>query len=213
MKTYIILFLFVVTGFSVFAQQDEKAKEILDKVSAKTKAYKTIKAEFQFTISNKTEGINESQNGSIQIKGDKYTLSIKGQDVISDGKSIYTILKDASEVQINSIPDESEEDYISPNKIFTLYEKGFKFKYIKKEGGFHIINLYPKEAKEKSYHRIVLYVSTTKSEITKVMVYGKDGSTTTYSIKSFSSNAAIPDTKFTFNKANYPKFEIIDLRD
>ena len=213
MKTLIILFLTTITSISIFAQQDAKAKGILDKVSAKTKAYKTIKADFQFTISNKSEGINESQTGSIQIKGDKYTLSIQGQEVISDGKSIYTVLKDASEVQINSKPDESEEEYISPNKIFTLYETGFKYKYVKEELGIHVINLYPNDAEARNYHRIVLHVNASKYEINKVVVYGKDGSITTYTIKSFSHNTEIPDSKFTFDKSKYPKFEIIDLRD
>ncbi len=213
MKTLIIFLLSITTSFSITAQQDEKAKSILDKVSVKTKAYKTLKAEFQFTISNKASGVNESQIGAIQIKGDKYFLSIKGQDVISDGKSIYTILKDASEIQINNIPDKTEEEYISPNKIFTIYENGFKYKYVKEEEGFHIINLYPKNAENKAYHTITLYVNSSKNEITKVKVNGKDGSLTTYTVKSFTPDVAIPDTQFTFDKSKYPKFEIIDLRE
>jgi outer membrane lipoprotein-sorting protein len=213
MKSLVILLITSIVGLSVNAQQDEKAKGILDKLSAKTKAYKTIQAEFQFTLSNKSEGTNESQTGKIEIKGDKYFLSIKGQDVISDGKSITTILKDASEVQINSMPDESDEGYISPNKIFSLYETGFKYKYVKEEAGNDIINLYPNNAEEKAFHRIALYINKAKAEITKVIVYGKDGTNTTYTIKVFTPNATIADSKFTFDKAKHPKFEVIDLRD
>jgi outer membrane lipoprotein carrier protein len=213
MKSFFILLLTGIIGLSAAAQQDEKAKAILDQLSAKTKAYKTIKAEFQFTLSNAKEKINETQLGNIEIKGEKYFLSIKGQDVLSDGKSISTILKDASEVQINSMPEEDEEGYISPNKIFSMYETGFKYKYLKEENGLDIINLYPIKAEEKAYHRIVLYISKAKNEITKVIVHGKDASTTTYTIKSFTTNINIPDTKFTFDKTKYPKFEIIDLRD
>ncbi len=213
MKSLIIILLTVATSFSAIAQQDQKAKTILDKLSAKTKSYKTIKAEFKFTISNKSEGINETQTGKIQIKGDKYFLSIAGQDVISNGAAIYTILKDAEEVQINSIPDEDEEEYISPNKIFTLYESGFKYKFVKEENGIQTINLYPKDAEEKEFHRIALYINKAKTQISKVKVYGKDGSTTTYSIKTFTTNTTIPDTNFSFNKAKHPNFEIVDLRD
>lgn len=213
MKSLIILFLAVATSFSALAQQDQKAKTILDKLSAKTKAYKTIKAEFQFNISNKSEGINESQTGKIQIKGDKYVLSISGQEVISNGSTIYTIIKDAEEVQINSMPDEDEEDFISPNTIFTLYETGFKYKYVKEDKGMHIINLYPKDAEDKEFHRIALYINKAKNQISKVKIYGKDGSTTTYSIKAFTANSAIPDSNFSFDKSKYPKFEIVDLRD
>jgi outer membrane lipoprotein-sorting protein len=213
MKKLSIITFSLLISLGSFAQQDTKAKGILDRLSAKTKAYKTIKAEFQFTINNKTEGINESQKGNIQIKGDKYFLSIAGQDVISNGKDIYTVLKDAEEVQINNMPDEDEEGFISPNNIFTLYEDGFKYKYVKEENGEHIINLYPKEVEDKDFHRIALYINKTKNQISTVKIYGKDGSLTTYKIKSFTTNATITDTMFSFDKTKHPSFEVVDLRD
>lgn len=211
MKSLFILFIAGITSYSAVAQEDTKAKEILDKLSAKTKSYNTIKADFQFTMVNKTEGTNESQSGKIEIKGDKYFLSISGQDVISDGKNMWTILKDAEEVQINEI-DEEDEDAISPNKIFTLYEKGFKYKYVKEDKGIQIINLYPKAAADKSYHRIALYINKAKNEISKVKVYGKDGTITSYKIKVFTPNASISDSRFTFDKSKYSTYEVIDLR-
>lgn len=211
MKSLFILFIAGITSYSAVAQEDTKAKEILDKLSAKTKSYNTIKADFQFTMINKTEGTNESQSGKIEIKGDKYFLSISGQDVISDGKNMWTILKDAEEVQINEI-DEEDEDAISPNKIFTLYEKGFKYKYVKEDKGIQIINLYPKAAADKSYHRIALYINKAKNEISKVKVYGKDGTITSYKIKVFTPNASISDSRFTFDKSKYSTYEVIDLR-
>lgn len=214
MKTIITLIVTTLISISSFAQEtDTKAKAILDKLSAKTKAYTTIKAEFQYSISNKNEGINESQTGKIQIKGDNYYLTIQGQDVISNGKGMWTVLKESKEIHLNDLPDEDEEDYISPNKIFTLYEDGFKYKFVKEENGIQIINLYPNAAEEKSFHRIVLYINKAKTQITKVKVYGKDGSIFTYKIKTFTPNQTIPDSKFIFNKANYPGYEIIDLRE
>ncbi len=211
MRSIVILIFAYLSIFPAFSQDDAKAKEILDKLSAKTKAYKTIEANFQFTMVNKTDGMNETQDGSIMIKGDSYNLSISGQNVISDGKNVWTVLKDAEEVQINEI-DEEDEGAISPNKIFTLYEEGFKYKYLKEENGFHIINLYPKNPAEKAYHRIALYVNKVKNEISKVIVYGKDGTDTTYKIKSFASNTTIPESKFSFDKTKYSGYEIIDLR-
>lgn len=211
MKGVFILLLAVLTSYTGMAQEDAKAKAILNKLSAKTKAYTTIKAEFQFAMVNKAEGTNESQTGKIQLKGDKYTLSISGQEVISDGKNIWTVLNDAEEVQINEI-DEDDDESISPNKIFTMYESGFKSKFVKEENGSQIINLYPKAAEEKSYHRIALYINKAKNEMKMIKVYGKDGTTTTYTIKTFLANSSIPDAKFTFDKTKYSKFEIIDLR-
>jgi len=212
MKNLIFLFISSLIALSSVAQDDVKAKAILDKLSAKTKKYTSIKTTFDYQIINKAEGLNEKQAGSLQIKGEKYYLSIKGQDVFSDGKSIYTLLKDAEEVQINSIPDENEEDVISPNTIFTLYEKGFKYKYVKEENGNDIINLYPNNPQDKSFHRVEVQINKTKGEIYKVTVFGKDGTDMSYIIKTFTPNIAITDDTFVYSKAKYPKYDVIDLR-
>ncbi|MBL1233006.1 MAG: outer membrane lipoprotein carrier protein LolA [Flavobacteriales bacterium] len=212
MKKLSLLLLSLTITIGIFAQEDVKAKAILDKLSEKTKKYTSIKTTFEYHIHNKTEGIDEKQTGSLQTKGNKYYLSIKGQDVFSDGKSVYTLLKDAEEVHINSIPDESEEDAISPSTIFTLYEKGFKYKYAKEEGGNDLINLYPNKPEEKSFHRVELYINKAKGEISKVVVYGKDGTNMTYTIKTFTPNVAIADATFTFDKAKYANYDVIDLR-
>ena len=212
MKGFLTLLTVIGIITSGFAQ-DEKAKGILDKLSAKTKSYSTIKAEFQLTLINKSEGLNETQSGSIYLKGEKYFISIQGQDIICDGKSMWTHIKESEEVQINDLPDEDEEEYISPSKIFTLYEDGFKYKFLKDENGIQIINLYPKASDDKSFHRIALFINKAKNQISKVKVYGKDGTTFIYKIKTFSPNVSISDTKFKFDKAKHPGVEVIDLRD
>ena len=189
-----------------------KAKGILDKLSAKTKSYSTIKADFTYSMVNKTDGVNETQNGKIDIKGNKYVLSIQGQDIISDGKTIWTYLKESEEVQINSI-SEDDEGAINPNKIFTLYEEGFKYQFVEEKNNIQTVNLYPKDANEKPYHRIALFIDKLKGEISEVKIHGKDGTLTTYKIKKFTPNTAISEAHFTFDKTKHPNVEVIDLRD
>ena len=79
--------------------------------------------------------------------------------------------------------------------------------------GLRLLIYTQKKAEEKSFHRIVLFINKAKNQITKVKVYGKDGSIFTYSIKTFTPNQTISESKFTFNKANYTGYEIIDLRE
>lgn len=212
MKKISLLIFAGIFAFNIHAQIDTKAKGILDKLSAKTKSYSTIKADFVYSMVNKSDGVNESQNGKIELKGDKYVLSIQGQDIISDGKTIWTYIKESEEVQINSISEDDDEG-ISPNKIFTLYEEGFKYKFVEEKDNIQTINLYPKDANEKPYHRISLFINKTKGQITKVKVFGKDGTLTTYKIKTFTPNTTISDARFTFDKSKHPNVEIIDLRD
>ena len=211
-------FLSLVLTISVLAgqaQTDAKAKAILDKLSAKTKAYTSIKADFNYTLNNKSEDINETQAGSIAIKGEKYVLKIAGQEIRSDGNSIWTYLKDAEEVQITEV-DEDNEDNITPTKIFTMYEKGYRHEYVKDEtvNGVltSIVNIYPLDLDDKSYHTVKLYINKAKTEITKIKILGKEGDIYTYKIKSFQPNVTISDGEFTFKASDYPGVEIIDLR-
>ena len=156
MKLFNLILLALLIPFGSVAQ-DAKAKGILDALSKKTKTYSSMQADFEYQMLNKKDGIDETQTGKLLSKGEKYRLNIAGQIVISDGKSVWTILPDAEEVQLSDVPEENEsEEYISPNNILTLWEKGFKYKYDSEAnlGGkaVDVINLYPIEAKEKSFH-------------------------------------------------------------
>ncbi len=214
MNRITILLLATIVTLNLSAQQiDAKAKGILDKLSAKTKAYTSIKAEFQFSISSKKDGVGEIQEGAVTLKGNKYNLLIKGQEVISDGKTVWTYIKESNEVQINAISSDENDGNLSPDKLFTLYEKGFKYKFVEEKNNIYSINLYPNDANAKSFHRITLFIDKIKNEIKEVKVFGKDGSETSYKIKTFTTNITITDSQFTFDKTKHPKVEVIDLRD
>ncbi len=197
--------------------QDTKAKGILDKLSAKTKTYTTISASFEYTMKNVAEDIEESQSGSLITQGEKYHLEIAGQIIISDGKTVWTVLDEAEEVQINDVPDADEmEDYISPTNILTLWEKGFKYKYNKSMilngAEVDVINLYPEESDEQSFHTIKLYVNKTKMIVDQIDIKGKDGTDFVYIIKTFKTNENIVADTFVFSTAKNPSYDVIDLR-
>ena len=109
--------------------QDQKAKAILDKVSEKTKGYKTISVEFNMTITGADmPTVNES--GKAFLKGDKYKVELVDQDIYCDGETITTHVKEDEECYTSSVED-SEEEMITPNKLLTIWEDGYKYKYIK----------------------------------------------------------------------------------
>jgi len=216
MRIIISILLGLLLNVNLIAQ-DSKAKGILDELSANTKGYTSMKADFTYQMLNKADDIDESQEGSLLTKGDKYRLNIAGQLLVSDGKTVWTILEDAEEVQINNVPEDDEEgDIVSPNKILNLWEKGFKFQYDKEaaiEGeNYDVINLFPIEAKEKSFHTIKLFVKKDRTRIGKITIKGKDGTDYIYSIKKFEANPAVSDQKFSFSANDYPDFDMIDLR-
>ena len=206
--------LFILTFASLQAQEDKKAKAILDKLSAKTKAYTSIRTEFSYSLVNKDRKINNSQFWKLLLKGDKYRLDMGDQLIISDGKTMWKILKNDKEVEIST--PSAKEDALNPKNIFTMYEKGFKFKYIKEEklGSkiVHVIDLFPIIPKEKDYNSIRLFIDKTALQVLKSEIKGKNGNVYTYDIKKFSTNETVDEGQLTFKKAEFPGYEINDLR-
>ncbi|PCJ85479.1 MAG: hypothetical protein COA57_07645 [Flavobacteriales bacterium] len=195
--------------------KDPEAKKILDELSAKTKTYKSIRVEFSYNLYNKDEDIDETQEGIVTMMGDKYKLEIAGQEILNNGETQWVYIKDDDEVQIDDAPDPSEdEDAISPIKLFTIYEKGFKYKYFGEETKngktTQIIKLYPIDANKKSYHTIILNVDKTKKQFDSIQVLSKDGNKYTYMLKKFETNLGLNDSYFNFDTSKAG--DVIDLR-
>jgi outer membrane lipoprotein carrier protein len=209
-RNIIIALLSIGTLNCVNAQNDPKAKSILDELSAKTKAYTSIKAEFSF-VTEKKDKTKDTQNGKIQTKGKKYKLEIPGHEIYCDGKTVWEYIKDANEVQIKDMETEGE-GAINPSNIFTIYEKGFKYKFEGEDATTQTISLFPENPDKKKYHTAKLFINKTKKEITSVKMMMKDGTTQTYTIKSFTPNVAIPDADFTFDTKAHPGVSVEDLR-
>jgi outer membrane lipoprotein carrier protein len=199
-------------------EQDPKAKKILDEVSAKTKTYSSINAEFSYTLENKAKKTSETHTGKLTSKGNKFKLEVANQTIINDGKTSWTILPESKEVQINSVSASDKDESINPSNIFTIYEKGFKYQFEKeqilKNGGVQqVIKLFPTDPKKKNFHQAILTVDKTKKQIVSLKVFGKDGQDVTYNVKKFEPNTVANDAPFTFTQATYKGYEIVDLRE
>ncbi|MBI5217453.1 MAG: outer membrane lipoprotein carrier protein LolA [Bacteroidia bacterium] len=196
---------------------DAKAKEILDKVSAKTKAYKTIKADFVINREDKKDvKKSNTQKGTIWIKGSKYKLDVLGTITYCDGKTRWAYIKESKEINITE-PDKKTDNLVDPTKVFTIYEKGYKYKFMyeKFEDGLQLyeIDLYPETVEKIKVSRITLQIEKNENRLHCIKYVEKDGVTVTVKIAKFSPDAEISDAEVTFNKANFPGAEIIDMRD
>ena len=210
----LLSFLFIgIIGVSSYAQNN-KAKTILDKVSAKNKEYKSIATDFTFSLDNEEEDIHEISEGKIILKGNKYKLSLMGADTYFDGNLQYVHLIDAEEVSIKE-PDEDEEESMNPAKIFSIYENGFTYQYVKEEkqgaNYFHIIDLLPIDS-EKSFSSVRLQINKQSNQIEKLTSVGKDGNNITIKLNKMTPNVELKDNDFVFDTKAHPDVEVIDMR-
>ena len=167
MNWVILAALMMITGTmnAQIPNMDPKAKAILDEVSKKNKAYTTMSVDFSYSYYNKKNKSTDNQSGKIIIKGQKYRLEIAKQTVFCDGKTVWTYLKDSKEVQINNMS--TDDDAINPQNILSIWEKGYKCKYIKDEtvGGAAVqaIDLTP--LKGKKFYKVRLNIDKTKKQV------------------------------------------------
>ncbi|MDP4267121.1 MAG: outer membrane lipoprotein carrier protein LolA [Bacteroidota bacterium] len=209
---FFILCFFLIFSFKSFSQHDAKSKPILDAVTVQMKSFSSYKADFVYTLENKEQKVSENKAGTLIVKGTKYKADFAGQVVYCNGKNLYIYIKDANEVQIKDM--QTDADAITPTTIFTLWQKGFKSKFIKEElyNGItcDFIDLVP--LKGKSYYKVRLIIDKNKKQVSSITIYEKKGSAFTYRISKFVPNVPVNDTVFTFKKSDHPKVEEVDMR-
>lgn len=216
MRNIILFGLLMAFAWSGFAQQDAKAKQILSDVSAKMRSLETISVDFNFTMENKAFDMKEKNTGRLELKGQKYIVDLPdvGIKVFSDGKNLWNYMEDGNQVTITYLED-SESELMNPSTIFTIYEKGFRSKYIgeKKENNktYHQIELFP-DSPEYEIEKILLLVDKTDNIIKSAIMHGTDKNLYGVEITRLETGKSLPDSHFVFNPKNYKDIEVIDFR-
>ena len=214
MKKILSLLLVAATFVSFNAQaQDAKAKAILDKLSGKIKTMTSLKANFVFTMNDAKGASKGSKSGSFTMQGNKFKVVMPAQQIICDGRTVWTYLVSDKEVQVANYDPNAQS--ISPAKLFSgSYSKDFKSVY----GGektisgkkVDVIEMTPVSAK--GFKKVVLYVDKTTSMINGGIMYDKAGSSYGYTISGVTPNAKVAATDFTFDAKKNPGVEVVDLR-
>jgi outer membrane lipoprotein-sorting protein len=199
-------------GFSAQAQ-DVKAKALLDKVTAKIKSYNNITIDFKYSLNNAKENINQDSKGNVVMKGNQYVLSFMGITKLFDGKKTYTIVPEDEEITVSTL-NEKDETAITPSKMLTFFNKGYKFTMdiVQNVNGKKIqyIKLVPINSKDQR-KEILLGVDSKTNMIYNVIEIGKKGTKTTLTVNSFKTNQALPKNQFTFAASKYPNYYINKL--
>ncbi len=199
--------------FSNSESQDNQSTAILSKLSKTYKTYQSIKANFAISIKNPQSTGSVRQSGTLYQKGKKFRVNMSEQEIYCDGKTIWTYLKGANEVQISKFDAKAMD--INPSEIFTIYEKGFIHKYAGQvtdgTNTLDVVELTPTD-KNKGYFKVKLGIDKLANKIKEMSVYSKNGVITTYIITNFEPNIAINESYFKFNAKEKPGVIEIDLR-
>lgn len=184
---------------------DNKAKGILDAVSANYKSKNTLY--FKFSYGTGSGKISKNQTGSFYASKDKYKLKIMGNEQIFDGNKTYSINEDEQEI---TIAKQNSKETLSPVNYIDSYKKGYNIHYIGKNKNLDIIKLTP--TKNNGIKEVFLYVNTSKNNVEKIEQYSTtDKHITTITITEYKENPKVDSKIFTFNKNLYKNYLITEL--
>ncbi|MFK7774073.1 MAG: outer membrane lipoprotein carrier protein LolA [Saprospiraceae bacterium] len=212
---------FLATGFAQkkdftkVQDVDPEAQKVLEKVSKKYEAYKSIEATFSLEIEIPEEPVDK-QTGKLKQQGEKYNVDLSSYSMICDGESFWVHNKQNKEVQLNDPPEEDDEEMMAPQDFYSFYKKG-KYLYaltnaiVEKGVPLLQIEFKPLEA-DSEYSKIRMTIEKKTSAVKRIKVFSKDGSRFTLEIEDFKANKKYTKADFTFDKKKFPDVHIEDLR-
>lgn len=213
-KLYLAMVL-LISGSALMAQKnDPAAKQVLDAVSAKFKTFSSVQAGFAYKVENAAGKALSTKKGTVTMKGNKYRVSFGGQEIFSDGKTVWNYDKNSNEVTINNV--DASGGMVTPQKLFTdFYDKDFLYLLNgeKKVAGKTLqeIEMTPTD-KSKAFHKVYLQVDKAAKTIYSTRVLENGGNRYTYTVSTLKTNAPVADNQFVFDKNKYPGVEVVDLR-
>ncbi len=207
-KSY-LLFIFLLFAGSLSAQNSAQA--LLKKTLNKMSSYKNFKSDLSYSMDNDANDIHEKKTGTIYVEGDKFRIELMGQIIISDGKNMWTIIKDSKEVMLSAL-DPNDPSNISPTKILEEYsDYNAKFEKGQRKGILKTLVLTSKK-KKATFHKVTITIDSHKYLVKKFSLYDNDGNVFTYDIFNFKANVDFPKGTFTYDPKEFPGYELEDMR-
>ena len=168
-----------------YAQQDTKAKKLLDQT---TEIYQNAGGvSIHFT---------GSQNGKLLLDGNRFYLECGGVKSWFDGRTQWSYVSQNEEVTVSN-PTEEELQTINPYTWISMYKQSFNYRYAGQ-----------KTLKGKSGEEIIL----TPQKKQDICIENRQGDKQEIIVQSYRSNQNYNDATFRFNERQYPHAEIIDMR-
>ena len=210
MKKTGILFLSLFITTVAFAQSADRAKSLLDEVSAKMGAYENMYIGFNQTLSNEEAGIKEGDEppikGEINLKGEKYSLNYLDNDFIYDGVKLYVINHDEKEISISDSDLSDDDGFIYPSKLLTFYKEGYNLEMGKlqniKGRNIQFVTLNPIDSNSEII-MVELGIDVNTKHIYKLIQTGINASKTMFTITEFKKNEDLSESFFSLNKTKY----------
>ena len=196
--------------FLLFATQavtaQTNAEALVRLMVNQMKSHKNVELNYKYQVSS--EGLStEAQQGKAWLQGEAYKVEMVEQQIISDGKSIWTYLVDEEEVMISNAT-EGEDN--TPLKLLTSLDENYAATLtgLDAKGNATIELANPKG----KYRRISLRANPNNLAINGMDVYMEDGTKLILTVDEMKFDQELDDKFFTFDTKKHPNVDVIDMR-
>jgi len=215
-KLFSLIFgLGLVTSTASFSQCTGEVKTIFDKINEKA----TDNSAYQIDFELQTEYVGEpssSQRGKLTVQDKKFRLSMRDQEYISDGTSLWIHLKSDKEIQIFDLDDNSEWASLSPIQLLQQYCSDDYFSRslgVTLEDQKEVIHVeFSPNDKDQDIFKVRISYDDAKSEITRMKTFNKDGSRITLNADNYRFDISESASFFTLETSSFPDAHIEDMR-
>ena len=196
--------------FLLFATQavtaQTNAEALVRLMVNQMKSHKNVELNYKYQVSS--EGLStEAQQGKAWLQGEAYKVEMVEQQIISDGKSIWTYLVDEEEVMVSNAT-EGEDN--TPLKLLTSLDENYAATLtgLDAKGNATIELANPKG----KYRRISLRANPNNLAINGMDVYMEDGTKLILTVDEMKFDQELDDKFFTFDTKKHPNVDVIDMR-
>lgn len=186
---------------------------LLGDLSEKAKTYTAYEISYTSTLVDLKNDFELTQEGSVQIEGDRFHLDLGDYVIYCDGESVWTFEPEMNECYLDDMETMREEG-MDPSQLFTVWEEDFRREWMGRaqvgDKDCAHVNLYAGE--DKPYHTLQLFIDDSALEIVRIVMKGREGSDVTYTVTSFSTTLEVKPGMFTFPAEKHPGVDLIDNR-
>lgn len=225
MKKLMLFGLITFISFGLFAQKsvstaksggteksDAKSVELLNRVNKKYATYKSMQLDLKLTIEDGQ--LKEVQKGEVSVKGNKFRVKSKEQEIISDGKTNWIHLIRQNELQISNPDPDDVAMFSSPDKLLKSFEKDFISQYAGTSTlqgkTVDVIEFKPKD-RNSEYSKVRVMIEKSSLNVLKIKVFDKSNIHYTIEVEKFVKNPTLNDSFFQFDESKVPEENTVRL--
>lgn len=192
-------------------QDEEKAFKILDYINQHP-----FQATFTYSSQSGQHALEEEEavwKGKLIVQGNQYRLTLQDQEVISNGQTVWTYLKDVNEVQITD--HDPEQDAAIPWRIFAYYRQYYALVRLDThqiDGQVYDVIELVSTNEENELLKLIITVTHATKHIKSLAMYDDNHTLHVLSVTDFRYKPNFDATCFQFNPQSYQGIEIIDMR-